>query len=68
MRAHRCAARVHGRLGSDERLAGAPAPPRPRGMRHVTYERLVAELDEAGRALDQAFLDGAVRLLGWRRG
>jgi hypothetical protein len=42
MRAHRRAARVHGRLGSDERLACAPAPPRPRGMRRRTYERLVA--------------------------
>jgi hypothetical protein len=68
MRAHRRAAGIHRRLRSDARLAGAPAPPRPRGMRQRTYERLAAELDEASRALDQAFLDGAVRLLGWRRG
>ena len=62
-RAHRRAARLHRRLGSDERLAGAPAPPRPRGMRRATYARLAAELDEARRALDRAFLDGAVRIL-----
>jgi hypothetical protein len=68
MRAHRRAARVHGRLGSDERLACAPAPPRPRGMRRVTYERLVAQLDEAETALDKAHMDGALRILGWRRG
>ena len=68
MRAHRRAARVHGRLGSDERLAGAPAPPRPRGMRQRTYERLVARLDEAETSLGRAHLDGASRILGWRRG
>ena len=67
LRAHRRAACVHRRLGSDAHLAGAPAPPRPRGMRRVTYERLVAELDAARRALDRAFLEGAARILGWRR-
>ena len=68
MRAHRRAARVHGRLGSDERLACAPAPPRPRGMRRRTYERLVARLGEAETALNKAHLDGALRILRWRRG
>jgi hypothetical protein len=68
VRAHRRAGRIHRELGSDERLAGAPAPPAPKGMRHVTYERLVVELDEAGRALDRAFLVGAARILGGRRG
>jgi hypothetical protein len=53
---------------SDERLACAPAPPRPKGMRRVTYERLVAELGEAETALNKAHLDGALRILGWRRG
>ena len=48
MRAHRRAARVHGRLGSDERL--------------------VAQLDEAETALNKAHIDGALRILGWRRG
>ena len=68
MRAHRRAARVHGRLGSDERLACAPAPPRPRGMRQRTYDGLLAQLGEAETALNKAHLDGALRLLGWRRG
>ncbi len=67
LRAHRRAARIHRRLGSDERLANAPPPPRPKGMRRVTYDRLVAELDEARRALDDAFLEGAIRILGWKR-
>ena len=67
LRAHRRAARIHRRLGSDARLANAPPPPRPKGMRRVTYERLVAELDEARRALDDAFLEGAARILGRRR-
>ena len=67
LRAHRRAARIHRRLGSEERLANAPAPPRPKGMRRVTYERLVSELDEARRALDDAFLEGAARILGWSR-
>jgi hypothetical protein len=66
-RAHRRAARVHRKLGSDERLAGAPAPPRPRGMRRVTYGRLVAELWEAEDALGEAFLAGAARLLARQR-
>jgi hypothetical protein len=37
-------------------------------MRRATYGRLVAELDAARRALDRAFLEGAVRILGWKRG
>jgi hypothetical protein len=68
LRAHRRAARLYRRVGSNERLAGAQVPPRPRGMRRVTYERLVAELDEARRALDRAFLAGAARILDWHWG
>ena len=68
MRAHRRAAGIHRRLRSDARLAGAPAPPRPKGMRRRTYERLVAQLGEAETALNKAHLDGALRILGWRRG
>ena len=67
-RAHRRAGRVHRRLGGDARLASAPVPARPRGMRLRTYERLVAELWEAEDALGEAFLAGAARLLGRRRG
>jgi hypothetical protein len=37
-------------------------------MRRRTYERLVAQLDEAETALNKAHLDGALRILGWRRG
>jgi hypothetical protein len=66
-RAHRRAAGIRRRLGGGEGLAGAP-PPRPRGMRRATHERLVAELGEAGRALDRAFLEGAARILRRRRG
>ena len=68
LRAHRRAARLHRRLGGDADLAGAPTPPRPRGMRRATYGRLVAELDAARRALDRAFLEGAARILGRRQG
>jgi hypothetical protein len=68
MRAHRRAARVHGRLGSDERLACAPAPPRPKGDAARTYERLVARWARRKRRWDKAHLDGALRILGWRRG
>ena len=68
MRAHRRAAGIHRRLRSDARLAGAPAPPRPKGMRRRTYERLVARLGEAETALNKAHVDGALRILGWRWG
>jgi hypothetical protein len=67
-RAHRRAAGIHRRLGGEARLASAPVPPRPRGMRRRTYERLVAGLREHEDALGEAFLAGAARLLARRRG
>jgi hypothetical protein len=62
-RAHRRAARIHRRLGSDVRVACGPPPQKPKWMRWRTYGRLAAELDHARAALDEAFLAGAARLL-----
>jgi hypothetical protein len=67
-RAHRRAARIHRRLGGEARAACAPPPQKPKGMRWRTYERLVAELDRARAALDEACLAGAARLLARCKG
>ena len=68
-RAHRRAAQVHMRLGSPVQQAGTgEEPPRPKWMRRRTYKRLLAELRDVEEAFDDAFLEGALRILGWPQG
>jgi hypothetical protein len=39
------------------------SPPRPKGMHHRTYERLLSQLEAAEDAKDAAWMVGATRLL-----
>jgi hypothetical protein len=60
----RKARKLHRMLGGDGQALGSLPPARPRGMRQVTYERLMARWDAADAAADLAWAAGAMRLLG----
>jgi hypothetical protein len=60
----RKARKLHRRLGGDGQALGAIPPDRPKGMRQVTYERLLARWDAADAMADAAWTAGAMRLLG----
>lgn len=62
-RAHGRLARLHRKLGADYDGPLGDEPPRPKGMRRATYERLLGELGAAGERLDVAWLTGSARLL-----
>jgi hypothetical protein len=63
-RSHDRLRRLHRRLGEGYRYLPDFPPARPKGMRHRTYDRLVAEWDAARERHDEIWLRGAQRLLG----
>jgi len=60
-RAHLAGQRIAAKLGWDFWPDGPP--PKPRGMRRRTYERLVAKWEETEARIDAAWLPGMVNLL-----
>ena len=62
-RAHRLAARLHQRLGSQPRSAFGATPPKPKWMRRATHPRLAAELGEINSALEETMERAAARIL-----
>jgi hypothetical protein len=61
-RSHARQARIFKKLGAEYRISGDAWPPRPKGMRHATYCRLLAELGAAESKHDEVFMAGSVRL------
>lgn len=61
--AHARLARLHAKLGGRYRSFRQSAPPRPKRMRHVTYRRLVGEMDQARDAFVEVYLGGLRRLM-----
>jgi len=62
-RSHGRLARLHRKMGGDYGYADDPPPPRPKGMRRRTYDRLVAEWEAAIGRHEAIWLAGAERLL-----
>lgn len=62
-RSHARLARLHRKMGGEYDYADDPPPPRPKGMRHRTYERLVAEWEAAHNRHEDIWTAGAMRLL-----
>ncbi len=60
---HARMARLYRKLGADYDGPLDDEPPRPKGMRRATYERLLDELDAAGERLDVAWLMSSAPLL-----
>lgn len=56
-------ARLHRKLGSVPGCFDDPLPPRPKGMRHATYDRLTAEWEAHMDRYDAIWLAGSERLL-----
>jgi hypothetical protein len=62
-RSHIRQRRIYEKLGGTYRQYGQSPPKRPKGMHHRTYARLLAELDAAKEAHDNAFMAGALPVL-----
>lgn len=62
-RSHDRQSRLYRRLEGEYRCFGDPPPPRPKGMHHKTYERLIVELYEAMELHDRIFALDAEKLL-----
>lgn len=62
-RSHRRLARLHRRLGGEYNYADEPPPPRPKWMRHSTYDRLWAAWEAQAERHEAIFLSGVERLM-----
>jgi hypothetical protein len=62
-RAHLHLGRLHRKLGADYDGPDGLPPPRPRWMRHRTYNRVVQQIEAGEDRLNAAFLIGAERFL-----
>jgi hypothetical protein len=62
-RGHSRLARISRKLGAAYQGPCGVPPPRPKGMRTRTYERLVSEWEATENRLDVLFIAGAVKLL-----
>jgi hypothetical protein len=61
-RSHGRLARLHRRLGGDYSHADTPPPPRPKWMRHATYDRLWAAWEAQMERHEAIYEAGAARL------
>lgn len=59
----RKARRLHRKLGGNGEALGGDTPNRPKGMRRVTYERLLARWQAADEAAEGAWFAGVLPLL-----
>jgi hypothetical protein len=55
--------RLHRKLGADYDGPDGLPPPRPRWMRHRTYDRVVQQIEAGEDRLNAAFMIGAERFL-----
>ena len=62
-RSHARQRRLYARLGGEYEYFEQPLPPRPKGMRHATYERVVALIGAAMDRHDEIFMAGAARFM-----